>query len=146
MDSNVRQALEIRRSRVMSTTSLATFTIRRGSCNQLQAILRSNGNESSSRNASTPVNTIHQSRIIQAEKNNANRNATVRRALEADNSTRSNDIIQSKSSPPQQLLLHQEEASVELLKKPIKKIKGHASPITNIATIDAPSILILLVG
>eukprot|EP00956_Cyclotella_meneghiniana_P018162 scaffold30024_cov52-Cyclotella_meneghiniana.AAC.4 len=66
---NVRQALEIRRSR------------------QSQTILRSNGNESSSRNASTPVNTIHQSRIIQAEKNNANINATVRRALDADNAT-----------------------------------------------------------
>ena len=107
---------------------------------QSQTLLRLNGNESSIQNASTPVNVTVPVKNYSTENNNANVNATLRRALEADHAARSNDIIQSSSSQQQ---LHQEEASVELLNKPLKKFKGHASPITNIATIDAHRFLSL---
>ena len=64
---------------------------------QSQTLLRLNGNESWIQNASTPVNTTPVTNSTE-KKNNANMNATVRRALEADNAARSNDIIQSSSS------------------------------------------------
>ena len=65
---------------------------------QSQTLLRLNGNESSIQNASTPVNVTVPVKNYSTENNNANVNATVRRALEADNAASSNDIIQSSSS------------------------------------------------